>query len=73
MQYYTDLRLTSTQLGDTTPCSTARRNMSSAFTPTDNMSSCPDEECQLTIRQLMAEKDRLIMEKDEIVNSKDRL
>jgi hypothetical protein len=73
MQYYTDLRLTSTQLGDTTSCSTARRNMSSAFTPTDNMSSCPDEDCQLTIRQLMAEKDRLIMEKDEIVNSKDRL
>jgi hypothetical protein len=37
------------------------------------MSSCPDEDCQLTIRQLMAEKDRLIMEKDEIVNEKDRL
>jgi hypothetical protein len=37
------------------------------------MYSCPDEDCQLTIKQLMAEKDRLIMEKDEIVNSKDRL
>jgi hypothetical protein len=37
------------------------------------MSSCPNEDCALTIRQLMAEKDRLIMEKDEIVSSKDRL
>jgi hypothetical protein len=42
-------------------------------TPVDNMSSCPNEDCLLTIRQLMAEKDRLIMEKDEIVDSKDRL
>jgi len=37
------------------------------------MSSCSSEDCVLTIRQLMAEKDRLIMEKDEIVTSKDRL
>jgi hypothetical protein len=43
------------------------------FTPVDNMSSCPNEDCLLTIRELMAEKDRLIMEKDEIVDSKDRL
>jgi hypothetical protein len=37
------------------------------------MSSCSIEDCLLTIRTLMAEKDRLIMEKDEIVSLKDRL
>lgn len=41
-------------------------------TPVKNMSSCSSKDCLLIIRQLMAEKDRLIMEKDELVDSKDR-